>query len=152
MKKIIGVIVVIFTVVVAGFFLLGGCEGFGLGGGKGDGDGNNKTETPSQTVSSKLEENSDVSTEVSSKESVVSEEESEQSEPKKVEITVSGRDYLYQNNKISLDDFMKELEKYEKDTEIVITSDNTAAKNTMDDLTDKLDSAGYKNYHKSAVE
>lgn len=152
MKKIIGVIVVIFTVVVAGFFLLGGCEGFGLGGGKGDGDGNNKTETPSQTVSSKLEENSDVSTEVSSKESVVSEEEFEQSEPKKVEITVSGRDYLYQNNKITLDDFMKELEKYEKDTEIVITSDNTAAKNTMDDLTDKLDSAGYKNYHKSAVE
>lgn len=147
MKKLIGVIVVVFAVAVAGFFLLGGCEGLGLGKGDGNGEGQNNTEVVSQASGTQTSEPSAAE---SSPES--SAEESEESQILTVEITVSGRDYLYQNNKITLDDFLKELEKFEKETEVIINADSTAAKNTMDDLTDKLDAAGYKNYHKKTAQ
>ena len=65
------------------------------------------------------------------------------------EITVSGHDYLFNNEKLTLDALAVEIGKLDKETEIIITSDDTAAKNTVDELTDKLDELGYKNYKKA---
>ena len=67
----------------------------------------------------------------------------------KGEITVSGHDYLFNNEKLTLDALAVEIGKLDKETEITITSDDTAAKNTVDELTDKLDELGYKNYKKA---
>ena len=64
------------------------------------------------------------------------------------EVTVSGRDYIYNNSKVSLDEFVGELKKLGAETEIRITSDETATKNTMDDLIERLENEGFKNYIK----
>ncbi len=65
------------------------------------------------------------------------------------EITVSGNDYLYNNEKLTLDKLAAEISKLDKDAEITITSDDTAAKNTVDELTDKLEELGYNNFKKA---
>ena len=65
------------------------------------------------------------------------------------EITVSGNDYLYNNEKLSLEKLVAEISKLDKSTEITITSDDTAAKNTVDELTDKLEELGYNNFKKA---
>ena len=69
--------------------------------------------------------------------------------PEGAEITVSGHDYLFNNEKITLEALAAEIGKLDKEAEIIITSDDTAAKNTVDELTDKLDELGYKNYKKA---
>ena len=48
----------------------------------------------------------------------------------------------------SLEDLVKIISEKDKDTQIEITIDDTAAKNTVDELTDKLDEIGYENYKK----
>lgn len=59
------------------------------------------------------------------------------------EITVSGSDYIFNNKKISLNDLIKEISSLDKEAVITISSDDTAAKNTVDELTDKLEELGY---------
>jgi hypothetical protein len=66
-----------------------------------------------------------------------------------IDITVSGNDYLYNNEKLSLDKLITEISKFDKNVEITINSDDTAAKNTVDDLTDKLEENGYNNFKKA---
>ena len=73
----------------------------------------------------------------------------EDRKPEGAEITVSGHDYLFNNEKITLEALAAEIGKLDKEAEIIITSDDTAAKNTVDELTDKLDELGYKNYKKT---
>ena len=46
------------------------------------------------------------------------------------------------------DDLIKLISEKDKNIGIEITIDDTAAKNTVDELTDKLDELGYKNYKK----
>ena len=65
------------------------------------------------------------------------------------DITVSGNDYLYNNEKLTLDKLVAEISKLDKNIEITINSDDTAAKNTVDDLTDKLEELGYNNFKKA---
>ena len=65
------------------------------------------------------------------------------------EITVSGNDYLYNNEKLSLEKLVAEIGKLDKNTEITINTDDTAAKNTVDELTDKLEELGYNNLKKA---
>ena len=128
MKKVLGIILllaVVALVLVIIFFR--GDIGFGWI----NGDGKKNDTSVSQTVDKKgtttLEEK-DIHT---------------------AEIMVSGHDYLFNNEKITLDSLVEKIGKLEKDVEIAITYDDTAAKNTMDDLTDKLDELGYK-YTKSS--
>ena len=65
-----------------------------------------------------------------------------------VEVTVSGRDYLYENNRIGLETLITKLEQHGKDVEIRITTDETATINAMDALTSRLAEAGFTNYSK----
>mgnify|MGYP003294129728 CR=1 FL=1 len=65
-----------------------------------------------------------------------------------VDVTVSGRDYIYNNNRIGLQTLIGELEQYGKNVEIRITTDETATINAMDALTSKLAEEGFTNYSK----
>ena len=124
MKKILGILLVLIIAAAILFFLY--FKGY-IGFGKGKGDGKKNDTSVSENVETTTEVNKDVTV---------------------AEITVSGNDYLYNNEKTSLEALAAEIAKLDKDAEITITSDDTAAKNTVDELTDKLDELGYKNYKK----
>ena len=128
MKKILGILLVlIIAALIIALLYFKGIGGFG----KNSGDGKKNDTSSSETI-----EKAEPTTEAGQ-------------DNKTAEITVSGHDYLYNNEKISLDSLVAEIGKLDKDTEITITSDDTAAKNTVDELTDKLDELGYKNYKKT---
>ncbi|MDD7516625.1 hypothetical protein [Ruminococcus flavefaciens] len=123
MKKILGILLVLIIAAAILFFLY--FKGY-IGFGKGKGDEKKSDTSVSENVETTTD-NKDVTV---------------------AEITVSGNDYLYNNEKTSLEALAAEIAKLDKDAEITITSDDTAAKNTVDELTDKLDELGYKNYKK----
>ena len=123
MKKILGILLVLIIAAAILFFLY--FKGY-IGFGKGKGDEKKSDTSVSENVETTTD-NKDVTV---------------------AEITVSGNDYLYNNEKTSLEALAAEIAKLDKDAEITITSDETAAKNTVDELTDKLDELGYKNYKK----
>ena len=123
MKKILGILLVLIIAAAILFFLY--FKGY-IGFGKGKGDEKKSDTSVSENVETTTD-NKDVTV---------------------AEITVSGNDYLYNNEKTSLEALAAEIAKRDKDAEITITSDDTAAKNTVDELTDKLDELGYKNYKK----
>ena len=123
MKKILGILLVLIIAAAILFFLY--FKGY-IGFGKGKGDEKKSDTSFSENVETTTD-NKDVTV---------------------AEITVSGNDYLYNNEKTSLEALAAEIAKLDKDAEITITSDDTAAKNTVDELTDKLDELGYKNYKK----
>ena len=128
MGKIIGALLflAIIAVLVWFFFFRGGGHGFNLNKGKGKGNDTSISETtkPAETTT-------------------------EDKKQESAEITVSGNDYLYNNEKLTLDKLAAEISKLDKDAEITITSDDTAAKNTVDELTDKLEELGYNNFKKA---
>ena len=100
--------------------LLGGGIGFGTGG-NGSGEGDN---------SDVIEENQDKQN---------SEKEDDEKENATVlKVTVSGSDYYYDNEKISFDDLIKEIESEEGDIIVEIT-DEDAGRNAYQKLIDKLD-------------
>ncbi len=134
MKKLFGILLIL--VIAALIFALIYFKGFG-GFGKDSGESRKDDISVSQTTESKTEAPTEAVTE-------------EKTEEKSVDITVSGRDYLFNNEKITLEELAAEVGKLDKEAKIVISYDDTAAKNTMDDLTDKLDALGYKNYEKAA--
>ena len=123
MKKILGILLVLIIAAAILFFLY--FKGY-IGFGKGKGDEKKSDTSVSENVETTTD-NKDVTV---------------------AEITVSGNDYLYNNEKTSLEALAAEIAKLAKDAEITITPDDTAAKNTVDELTDKLDELGYKNYKK----
>ena len=126
MGKVIGALIFIALVALAvWFFFFRGGDGFSFNSKKKN--NNNTTVSDTAKPETTTEENKDVTV---------------------AEITVSGNDYLYNNEKTSLEALAAEIAKLDKDAEITITSDDTAAKNTVDELTDKLDELGYKNYKK----
>ena len=130
MKKVLGFILILIVIAIIVFlYFFKGFGGFGKDSGKGKGN--------DTTVSETTEKSSAEATTVLDR------------KPAGAEITVSGHDYIFNNEKISLDDLMTEISKLDKEAEITITSDDTAAKNTVDELTDKLDETGYKNYNKT---
>ena len=139
MKKFLAL--VLFAAIIAAVIWLlmhFGILGKGTGSGKGDNstsvsDSADKNEptTAEEAIEVKTEENTDIA-----KEEVL-------------EISISKNEYLYDNNMLSLDDLAKIISGKNKDILIEITIDDTAAKNTVDELTDKLDELGYKNYKKT---
>ena len=128
MKKFLGIVLVLIIValVLAIIFLRGGI-GFSFKSGDGEKEGSSVSQTVEKNETTTAEA-MDVQT---------------------AEIMVSGHDYLFNNEKLSLESLISEIGKLDKNAEIKITYDDTAAKNTMDDLTDKLDELGYK-YTKTA--
>lgn len=131
MKKFLGILLVlIIAVLIAALIYFKGFGGFG----KDSGEGKKDDVSVSQTTES---------TEASTEATTADEEKTETAE-----ITVSGHDYLFNNEKMTLEALTAEIAKLDKEAQITITSDDTAAKNTVDELTDKLDELGYKNYKK----
>lgn len=132
MKKV--VVLVLFAAIIAlAIWLLLQLKGFGgLGKKTDEGEGKNDTS---------------VSEVVEQKETTTAEEATEE-KSEVINISVSKNEYVYDNNVISLEDLVKIISEKDKDTQIEITIDDTAAKNTVDVLTDKLDELGYKNYKK----
>ena len=132
MKKILAILILLIIVALVIFLLFfKGFGGFGKDSGEGKSSDRSITETIETTEADEIE-----TTTVFDR------------RPEGAEITVSGHDYIFNNEKISLDDLAAELSKLDKEALITITADDTAAKNTVDDLTDKLDELGYKNYNK----
>lgn len=70
------------------------------------------------------------------------EETSEEATAAAADITVSGKEYLYQNRKLALSDLVEELKKLEKDTEVHIYTEDDYTANAMDALKKALDEAG----------
>ena len=102
--------------------LLGGGFGFGFGtGGNGSGDGDN---------SDVIEENQDKQN--------LEKEDDEKENTTVLKVTVSGSDYYYDNEKISFDNLIKEIESEEGDIIVEIT-DEDAGRNAYQKLIDKLD-------------
>ena len=132
MKKV--VVLVLFAAIIAlAIWLLLQLKGFGgLGKKTDEGEGKNDTS---------------VSEVVEQKETTTAEEATEE-KSEVINISVSKNEYVYDNNVTSLEDLVKIISEKDKDTQIEITIDDTAAKNTVDELTDKLDELGYKNYKK----
>lgn len=58
------------------------------------------------------------------------------------DITVSGKEYLYQNRKISLEELIEEMKKLGENAEIRIFTEEDYTANAMDSLTKALDEAG----------
>ena len=135
MKKILGLLLLIG--IIALILFLCNFKGFG---GLGKDSGKGKGEDRSIPVTSEEDEKNTVE---KAEATIVRDR-----RPEGAEITVSGHDYLFKNEKISLDDLADEISKLDKEAMITIFSDDTAAKNTVDELTDKLDELGYKNYNK----
>lgn len=135
MKKVLGFLLLLVIIALIIFlFIFKGFGGFGKDSGKGKGEDKSipvTSEEVEKTTAEKAE-----STIVRDR------------RPEGAEITVSGHDYLFNNEKVSLDELVDEISKLDKDALITISSDDTAAKNTVDELTDKLDELGYKNYNK----
>lgn len=132
-KVFTGLITLVCLIIIA-LILLGN---FGFGFGNGSGNGNNTVISKNHNAS--ISENSAVEDEKTTQ---------PETETPIIEITVSGREYLYQNNKIELDDFIEELNQFDKNIEIRISSDETATVNAMDNLTEKLNENGYTGYIK----
>ncbi len=151
MKKIVGILTALIVIGVAVFCLLGGCDGFGNGSGNSEGSGEGSGTVTESVVSADKQESADSKENTENPESTESSKDSTADESSAVptaEVTVSGRDYIYNNSKVSLDEFVGELKKLGAETEIRITSDETATKNTMDDLIERLENEGFKNYIK----
>lgn len=132
MKKV--VVLVLFAAIIAlAIWLLLQLKGFGgLGKKTDEGEGKNDTS---------------VSEVVEQKETTTAEEATEE-KSEVINISVSKNEYVYDNKVTSLEDLVKIISEKDKNIEIEITIDDTAAKNTVDELTDKLDELGYKNYKK----
>lgn len=129
MKKVLAL--VLFAAIIAAVIWL--LMHFGiLGKGTGNGKGDNSTS---------VSDSDDKNEPTTSEEKTV-----EKSEV--ISISISKNEYVYNNSMISFDDLIKEINAKDKDVQFEITIDDTAAKNTVDELTDKLDELGYKNYKK----
>ena len=132
MKKVLALVLFV-AIIAAIIWLLIHFKGFGgLGKDSDKGEGKNDTS---------------VSEVVEKKETTTSEEAIEE-KSEVINISVSKNEYVYDNKVTSLEDLVKIISEKDKDTQIEITIDDTAAKNTVDELTDKLDELGYKNYKK----
>lgn len=132
MKKILGIVIAVIVVVVI-LALLGTGLGFGFGSGNGSGDGDGEG-TRSNNSSALSEETDGENTKATVAETIdanVDDTESSAengSEMITIAVSVFESDYFYQNKKISLDDFIKELESIEENFVVEVTDDNASLK------------------------
>lgn len=145
-RKAQGILTVVLVAVIIILLKFGG----GLGFGKGSGDGDKSINAYKDVTGVSENDYNDqiVTTTAEALETSQTIITSSEPDTEVVEVMVSGHDYLYLNNKIELDDFIDILKKFEKKVEIKISADNTAAMNTMEDLTEALDKNGFTDYYK----
>ena len=118
--SVTALIVILAVVAVAAIVLLLGFGGFGFGGGKGDGEGDGD-----------------------STQAAVSEEEPEETPVVEnidyVNVTVSGNEYIYDNQKRSLEELIDILTNMELDGIPIKITDDDAALDSYQQLIDALD-------------
>ena len=113
MKKLLGILIAIIIVIVI-LALLGNGLGFGFG--KGDGSGEGTRDNNASAVSDATEDNeTKPTTEDVDKAATIA-------------VTVYENDYIYQNKKTSLDDFIKELKGIDYAFVVEVTDDNASLK------------------------
>lgn len=138
MKRFLAIVLVV-ALIAAAILLLLHFKGFG-GFGKKSEKGEGKNDTSVSEVAAK--------TEPITSEKVTEKETEGKTNAEVISISISKNEYVYNNSMLSFDELIKEISSKEKDVQIEVTIDDTAAKNTVDKLTDRLDELGYKNYKK----
>lgn len=128
MKKILAIIVVI--VVIAVVAMLGIGLGFGKGSGNGSGDG--KTNTSQEAINTEEHNTVEEQTEVEQ------DDVENDSEDTIIKVSVVGNEYFYENERVSLDDFISKLEKLEGEI-VVEVKDDKASLRAYDNLIEKLE-------------
>lgn len=108
--SVIGIIAIIAIVIVAVVIFLG-FGGKGIGGGKGNGKGSGTKEATTISVEEVTEEIL-VTTE----------------ELKYIEITVSGNEYIFQNQKYEMDELISTVKKQAESLDVRITDDHSSIK------------------------
>lgn len=129
---IILIIIIVVVLIVLGVFFFKGF-GFGLGTGKGGNADNASLELVDKSIV-EIEEEAEIPT------TIVTEP-----EKIKVEVTIDGRDYIYNNKKMQLEELMIEINKNDKSAEIYVSCESTATVNARDNFEEALESNGYKN-------
>lgn len=128
MKKILAIIVVI--VVIAVVAMLG--IGLGFGKGSGDGSGDGKTTTSQEAINTEEHNTVEEQTEVAQ------DDVENDSEDTIIKVSVVGNEYFYENERVSLDDFISKLEKLEGEV-VVEVKDDKASLRAYDNLIEKLE-------------
>lgn len=131
MKKIIAIVLL---VVIIGLIIwaLIHFKGFGIPGlNDKNGKGSNDT-----SISDVVDKNEPTESEKENNEDVF-------------KISVQKNEIIIDNSILDVNELEKAFSGKEKSIQIEIVIDDTAAKNTVDELTDKLDELGYKNYKKT---
>lgn len=113
MKKLLGILIAIIIVIVI-FALLGNGLGFGFGKGDGSGEGTRDNNT-STVYDATVDNETKPTTEDVDKAATIA-------------VTVFENDYIYQNKKTSLDDFIKELKAIDYAFVVEVTDDNASLK------------------------
>ena len=128
MKKILAIIVVI--VVIAVVAMLG--IGLGFGKGSGDGSGDGKTNTSQEAINTEEHNTVEEQTEVAQ------DDVENDSEDTIIKVSVVGNEYFYENERVSLDDFISKLEKLEGEV-VVEVKDDKASLRAYNNLIEKLE-------------
>lgn len=128
MKKILAIIVVI--VVIAVVAMLG--IGLGFGKGSGDGSGDGKTTTSQEAINTEEHNTVEEQTEVAQ------DDVENDNEDTIIKVSVVGNEYFYENERVSLDDFISKLEKLEGEV-VVEVKDDKASLRAYNNLIEKLE-------------
>ena len=131
--SVLGVIIVVAVIAVVAAIILFGFGGLGFGGGKGDGEGDGDSTVAEVSQDEPEETAVTEETEETTEEAVPVIETVEY-----INITVSENEYLYQNNKYSLEELIIELDSLPDGIPVKLTDDN-ASLNAYRQLTEALD-------------
>ena len=123
---IVGLVVVIIALLYFGY-------GAGTGNGNGDGTGDGNTESVSTD---------DMPSNISPDTEIDTETDDTAAEIKYLSVTVSGNDYWFQNNRMSLDEIISTIENEEYKGYKVRIKDDNASKNAYDDIINKFKEEG----------
>lgn len=152
-KYIFGPLFLIILIIVA-YFVLSGKGLFGLGKGSDSGSGAGAGEQEAAVTADatseadKYETIGSMSRQETESNSIVTERSTSI-----IDIRIQGREYNYQNitygnEKHTLEDLLRELDAFPRDTRINLTVEDDATKNAVDDLEKSLINAGFVDIHK----
>ena len=128
MKKILAIIVVI--VVIAVVAMLG--IGLGFGKGSGDGSGDGKTNTSQEAINTEEHNTVEEQTEVGQ------DDVENDIDDTIIKVSVVCNEYFYENERVSLDDFISKLEMLEGEV-VVEVKDDKASLRAYNNLIEKLE-------------
>lgn len=125
MKKILVIVVVV--VIIALIVMFGIGLGFGNGSGNGDGEGQGeRTNKITQESSVDDEEEENLITEQKEEKEENNEEDNRENEEKNIKISVVENEYFYENERISLEDFISTIEGLEGNINVEVKDDNAS--------------------------